>query len=85
MNVNLHLYGSFRQLGLSQITLDISADATVKDLRKSLEKYLIKEKSEISSNLIQASVFATNESILNDYDQIVNGMSVAILPPVCGG
>lgn len=82
-NVNLNLYGAFRQLGVSKITLDLPSESTIADLRKSLETYLKNSDKKISPTLVSASVFATDENILKDSDKI--STNLAILPPVCGG
>lgn len=85
INVNLNLYGAFRQLGVTKLNLDLPDEPTVVDLRKALELYLEKADNKISNTLINASVFATDENILKDSDRITPGQNLAILPPVCGG
>jgi molybdopterin converting factor small subunit len=85
IKVNLSLYGAFRQLGVSKITLALPNDPTVADLRKSLESFLAQSDKKILNALVNASVFATDETILKDGDKILPGLSLAILPPVCGG
>ena len=85
INVNLNLYGAFRQLGVSKITLEVPEVATVADLRKSLEKYIKNSKIKISDQLIEVSAFATDESVLKDTDKVISNMSLAVFPPICGG
>ncbi len=85
INVCLNLYGAFRQLGVSKITLPMPIESTVADLRKSLEIYLDQSDRKISNTLVHASVFATDEKILKDSDKLSPGLNLAILPPVCGG
>jgi len=85
INVNLILYGAFRQLGVGKITLKLPSESTVADLRKSLEDYLKNSEQKISNTLVKASVFATNENILRDSDKIFSNIDLSILPPVCGG
>jgi molybdopterin converting factor small subunit len=85
INVNISLYGAFRQLGVSQINLEVPEASTVNDLRASLEKYLQNRQSKISIHLVKASVFATEELVLKDGDKVREHKSLAILPPVCGG
>lgn len=85
IKVNLNLYGAFRSLGVTQITLELPNDPNVLDLRKALEVYLGKTDKNISNTLIKASVFATDEKILKDSDIICPVQNLAILPPVCGG
>jgi molybdopterin converting factor small subunit len=83
INVNLSLYGAFRQLGVGKLTLNLPSGSTVADLRKSLEDYLKNSDKKISPTLVSASVFATDENILKDSDKV--STNLAILPPVCGG
>lgn len=85
IKVNLNLYGAFRQIGVSKITLEVQDVATVEDLRKSLERYIQNSEIKISDQLVKVSAFATDESVLKDTDKVINNMSLAIFPPICGG
>jgi len=85
INVNLSLYGAFKQIGVPKITLLMPMESTVADLRKSLEIYLNQSDRKISNTLVHASVFATDEKILKDSDILSPELNLAILPPVCGG
>lgn len=84
-NVSISLYGAFRQLGVQQITLEVTELSTVAELRDTLEKYLKIINAKIPSHLVKASVFATDELVLKESDLVADLKCVAILPPVCGG
>lgn len=85
IDVKLHLYGGFRQLGTSEISLKLQENSTVWDLREALKQHIQKSKIEIPEQFVKISVFATNESILKDGDPATGHLSLAVLPPVCGG
>ncbi len=85
MNIKLDLYGAFRQFGKNNIVLDIPIGSTVPELRAHLCDYLEKAGMIVEDQLIQASVFATDDKILSDADSIADFKTLCILPPVCGG
>lgn len=85
MNIKLDLYGAFRQLGVNNFILDVPVNSTVGSLRQIVKGLLKDNKAQISEQLIQMSVFATDESILKDTDALIDVKSLSLLPPVCGG
>lgn len=85
MNIKLDLYGAFRQFGKCNIVLDVPLGTTVRELRVHLCDYLKKAGMAVEDQLIQASVFATDERILSDADSVGGLKALCILPPVCGG
>ncbi len=85
MKVDINLYGAFRKFGASKITLEVPGNANCSDLRTIFYEYMRKNNAEITRELVDASVFATDQEVLVNTDTIKNDMSLAILPPVCGG
>jgi hypothetical protein len=85
IKVNITLYGAFRQLGVNKIILEIPSHSTCAILRESLIQYLHTSQIKISSDLVRASVFATDECVLPNSALITDNLSLAVLPPVCGG
>ncbi|HEY8271429.1 MAG TPA: hypothetical protein VIG33_11120 [Pseudobdellovibrionaceae bacterium] len=85
INVNISLYGAFRRLGVQQLSLEISDESTVADLRDCMAKYLENIDANISVHLVKTSAFATDERVLKEEDRVAGLKCLAILPPVCGG
>lgn len=84
-DVKLHLYGVFRQLGVSEITINIPEKATIGNLRDIFKKHVSYLNTGVSERIINISAFATDERILMDCDIASEHKSLSILPPVCGG
>lgn len=92
IHVSLNLYGAFRQLGVGQIALQVPEAGTVLNLREALAEYLRQRSLQdmlteltIPTQLIQASVFASDKAILKDEDVVESGCTLSLFPPVCGG
>jgi molybdopterin converting factor small subunit len=85
MKVNVGLYGVFRELGVGEVALEVSDTATVAELRRAFGDLVKKSPVLVSTKIIMASVFATNERVLLESEPISALDSIAILPPVCGG
>lgn len=85
MKVNVGLYGVFRELGVGEVALEVSDTATVAELRRAFGDLVKKSPVLVSTKIISASVFATNERVLLESEPIGVLDSIAILPPVCGG
>lgn len=84
-DVKLNLYGAFRQLGVSEITLNIPEKSTVGNLREILKLHVSQLNTGVSERIIDISAFATEDRILRDCDIASGHRSLSILPPVCGG
>ena len=85
MKLKLDLYGAFRQLGVNNFILEVPENSTVGGLRQIVKEHIKDNNAQISEQLIQMSVFATDESVLKDNDELENIQSLSLLPPVCGG
>lgn len=80
--VPVRLFGAFRQgQADSTLTVEVSPDAQVSDLRRALHAALA---SDSARSLLQASAFATDSEVLDD-EQPLPDREISILPPVCGG
>ena len=70
-----------------QIFKFIKNDSTIKDIRKNLIDYLIKNFSgnENFIKIVNSSVFSSNDNIISDNYKITNNEKIAIIPPIGGG
>lgn len=66
--------------GTSRLDVDLTAGATVLDLRKQLKTQF----PEVAG-LIECSLFAVDNEYLDDSIELTEGMEVAAIPPVSGG
>ncbi len=85
MNVHIKMFGPFRALGNSA-ELKLPSTATVDDLPPALIAYI--ETLGADSSLIETlslSRFATESAVLARGEPLVDGMQLAIIPPVAGG
>ena len=82
-DIDIRLFGAFRQYGADPtITLSVGAEATVAAVRAALDARL---GTVDARSLLEASVFATDERVLDDGEPLPSVRELAILPPVCGG
>ena len=85
--IDIRLFGAFRMFSQSStIRLSIGKNALVADLRGLLIDELSKrfERQKVA-DLVAASVFANEESVVWDQSPIADHKELAMLPPVCGG
>lgn len=85
-NVNIRLFGAFRNyISEPSVTLEVETGSTARYVRSSLEKYLMGKAENFDSKIIEESMLATEDAVLELDDAVPQGVSLAILPPVCGG
>lgn len=82
--VPVRLFGAFRQFGdVPAVAIPLPVDARVADLRAGLAAHYAENENALS--LLRASVFATDEAVLDDDEPVPEDQHLSILPPVCGG
>lgn len=87
LHLTLTLFGAFRQYTQgSSLSLDVPVGTTIVTLRPLLEQALRQRYPQFSNaGLINDSAVADANSILPEDTALTDGMTLAILPPVCGG
>ena len=88
MKVQIELYGVSREFSdQNYLEFDIENDSTIKDIRKKLIDYLIKNfnGNENFIKIVNSSVFSSNDNIISDNYKITNNEKIAIIPPIGGG
>ena len=84
--IELRLFGIYREYQpSSMLQLAIADNATVADLRSALRAHAEMNWPNCSRNLIVATAFASDSSIMRDADVIPDCDYMAALPPVSGG
>lgn len=84
MQISFHGFGATRVL--SGYTLEVVGNLSVATVRSLLINRIQsqKEYSELVS-VLSTTAFAREDKVLNDSDIINEGMTIYLLPPVCGG
>jgi molybdopterin converting factor small subunit len=87
LTIEVLLFGSLRELGDGRaLRLDVPEGATVKAARAALAARLEAERPGRNARaLVERAAFATEEDVLDDAAAVPAGVSLAVLPPVCGG
>ncbi|MEN9902350.1 MAG: hypothetical protein RL651_1014 [Pseudomonadota bacterium] len=86
LNISVQLFGAFRRFHPQPVELSIEKNAKIKEVKSALEDALRKLNPEFNDEeLLSKSVLANNQKIYQDDDVIVESVTIAILPPVCGG
>ena len=88
MKIQIELFGVSREFSNQDfLEFDIENDSTIKDIRKKLIDYLIKNfnGNENFIKIINSSVFSSNDNIISDNYKITNNEKIAIIPPIGGG
>lgn len=81
--IDVRLFGAFRQYGRGAlIPVTVAPAATVAALRQALAARLADDNAR---SLLDASVFATDEAVLQEQEPVPMDREISILPPVCGG
>jgi len=84
--VKIRLFGAFRNyISKPSVTLEVEAGSTARAVRKNLEDYFLVNTENFDSKIIEESMLSTDDAVLDLDDKIPEGVSLAILPPVCGG
>jgi molybdopterin converting factor small subunit len=78
VKIQLKLFGAFRERSPSpEINIEMTRGSSLKELRQHLASSL--------GELIHDSALANHSEILKDSYVIEDSMTLAVLPPVCGG
>ena len=88
MKIQIELFGVSREFSNQDfLEFDIKNDSTIKDIRKKLIDYLIKNfnGNENFIKIVNSSVFSSNDNIISDNYKITNNEKIAIIPPIGGG
>jgi molybdopterin converting factor small subunit len=87
IKLKVELFGAFRQYTDHEyLEISLNPGSTIQDLRQTFEQALQAICPETSvGDLIAASAFADVESILDERSRFERDMTLAVLPPVCGG
>ncbi len=86
MKVTVSLFGAFRDYEPGAVvTLDMADDACVADLRDALARYGVTHWPNFRQGLLQVSAFASETTMLRQYEKLPDDGRVVVLPPVSGG
>lgn len=90
VRVHVQLFGVFRKYSQgAEVIFDVPRGSPVSALRKSLAHALHKTCPTFGDDgLLEVSVLADDHHVLDDEEQVGSGLdqvSIAVLPPVCGG
>lgn len=84
--VTIRLFGAFRNyISAPSVILEVATGSTAGMVRQNLEDYFLAHSENFDRKIIAESMLATEEAVLELDDVIPGGVSLAILPPVCGG
>ena len=86
MKVEVKLFGAFRAHDSgATLELDVPDEARVADLREALDRYARAHWPAYRPELLKASAFASETTVLRDAEHVPEGVAMAVLPPVSGG
>lgn len=86
MKVELGLFGAFRSHDPgARVVLELPEGARVADLREALDRHAREHWPAYRPELLKASAFASETTVLRDADAVPAGVAMAVLPPVSGG
>lgn len=86
ITVSIKMFGAFRKYHPDILTIDAPAGVSVADIKVLLATKLRQINTAfIDDELIGKSVLADNQRIMSADETINTPLSLAILPPVCGG
>ncbi len=88
MKIQIELFGASREFSdQNYLELNIENDSTIKDIRKKIIDYLIKnfDGNENFIKIVNSSAFCLNNNIISDNYKITNNEKIAIIPPIGGG
>jgi molybdopterin synthase sulfur carrier subunit len=86
MKVEVSLFGAFRSHdAAARVVLDIPEGARVSDLRQALDRHAREHWPGYRPELLKASAFASETTVLRDAEVVPAGIPMAVLPPVSGG
>ena len=86
MKVELSLFGAFRSHDPgARVVLEVPEGARVADLREALDRHARAHWPAYRPELLKASAFASETTVLRDAEAVPVGVAMAVLPPVSGG
>lgn len=88
ITLRLELFGAFRHYTTEEnLEIRLNCGASLSDLRNELERALSQAHPQVNSlrGLIEASAFADEKAVLSETLRLDRDMTIAVLPPVCGG
>ncbi|MBU3656465.1 MAG: MoaD/ThiS family protein [Rhodocyclaceae bacterium] len=86
MTLSIRMFGAFRKYHQGELTLDLPVGSTASTVKSAIAATLQQSNPAFgNSDLIEKSVLADNHRILPDDAKISSAVTLAILPPVCGG
>lgn len=86
MKVEVKLFGAFRAHDPgATLELDLPDGARVADLREALDHHARAHWPAYRPELLKASAFASETTVLRDAEHVPDGVPMAVLPPVSGG
>jgi molybdopterin converting factor small subunit len=85
MKINISMFGPLKAYFNNEFILD-SASTKISQVRDELLISVSERKDAVlAKEIISKSVFANNEKILAEDDELGECNSLTLLPPVCGG
>jgi molybdopterin converting factor small subunit len=88
MKIQIELFGASREFSdQNYLEFNIENNSTIKDVRKKIIDYLIKDfdGNENFIKIVNSSAFCSNDNIISDNYKITNNEKIAIIPPIGGG
>jgi molybdopterin converting factor small subunit len=88
MKIQIELFGASREFSdQNYLEFNIENNSTIKDLRKKIIDYLIKDfdGNENFIKIVNSSAFCSDDNIISDNYKITNNEKIAIIPPIGGG
>lgn len=86
MKVEVSLFGAFRSHDPgARVVLEVPEGARVSDLREALDHHARAHWPAYRPELLKASAFASETTVLRDAEPVPAGAMMAVLPPVSGG
>jgi len=86
VKVEVSLFGAFRSHDpAARVVLEVPEGARVADLRAALDRHARAHWPAYRPELLQASAFASETTVLRDAEAVPAGVQMAVLPPVSGG
>lgn len=86
MKVELSLFGAFRSHDPgARLELEVPEGAQVSDLREALDRHARAHWPDYRPELLKASAFASETTVMRDSEALQPGVAMAVLPPVSGG
>jgi len=87
MILQIQLFGGFRQFeNQGKIQIEVSPGITAKEIKEIIFQGFAQHPQVASlRGLLDSSVLATEDTILDPNDKVLETSPLALLPPVCGG